>query len=153
MPEESIDKQNILSQFTKGLFWSYDINKFDYIKNKKIVIEQVLEAGLEDDEILMWKLYSYEDIKNVAVNIEYLEPDVLTYIAFVLKIKEEKFKSYGKKPWYRKYPEKYILNKDQEGFIKIIKDDIKTPDLPEIIKQAIEEYNYKNSIGLKAEAP
>jgi hypothetical protein len=50
----------------------------------------------------MWKLYSYKDIKKVALNIEYLEPDDLTYIAFVLKIKEEKFKCYGKKPWYRK---------------------------------------------------
>jgi len=102
MPEDLKENQNILSQFTKGLFWSYDINKLDYLKNKKTVIEQVIEAGLEDDEILMWKLYSYEDIKNVALNIEYLEPDKLPYIAFVLKIKEEEFKCYGKKPWYRK---------------------------------------------------
>jgi len=92
----------ILSQFTKGLFWSYDIKKLHYIKDKDLIIEQVIEAGLEDDEILMWKLYSYEDIKRVAVNIEYIEPDKLPYIAFVLKIKEEEFKCYGKKPWYRK---------------------------------------------------
>ena len=96
------DNEKILSQFTKGLFWSYDINKLDYVKNKDLIIEQVIEAGLGEDEILMWKLYSYEDIKRVALNIEYLEPDDLTYIAFVLKTKEEEFKCYGKKPWYRK---------------------------------------------------
>ena len=95
------DNEKILSLFTKGLFWSYDINKLDYIKNKDLIIEQVIEAGLEEDEILMWKLYSYEDIKRVAVNMEYLEPDKLPYIAFVLKIKEEDFKCYGKKPWYQ----------------------------------------------------
>jgi hypothetical protein len=33
MQENLTDNQNILSQFTKGLFWSYDINKLDYIKN------------------------------------------------------------------------------------------------------------------------
>ena len=102
IPDVLTDNQEILSQFTKGLFWSYDIKKLDYLKHRKLIIEQVLEAGLENDEILMWKLYSYEDIKGVALNIEYLEPDELIYIAFVLKVKEEKFKCYGKKPWYRK---------------------------------------------------
>ena len=96
------DNQNIMSQFTKGLFWSYDIQKLDYIKNKDLIIKQVIEAGLERDEILMWKLYSYDDIKNIAINIEYLDAEIVTYMAFVLKIKEEEFRCYGKKPWYRK---------------------------------------------------
>jgi hypothetical protein len=95
------DNEKILSQFTKGLFWSYVIKKLNYLEDKNLIIEQVIEAGLEEDEILMWKLYSYEDIKRVAVNIEYIEPDKLPYIAFVLKIKEEEFKCYGKKPWYQ----------------------------------------------------
>ena len=97
------DKQNIISQFTKGLFWNFDKEKLDYIKHKELIIERVIEAGLEEDEILMWKLYSYNDIKNVAKNMEYLSPDKLMYIAFVLKINEEEFKCYGQKPWYRKY--------------------------------------------------
>ena len=94
------NNNEIMSRFTKGLFWSYDVSKLDYIRNKKLIIEQVIEAGLERDEILMWKLYSYEDIKNVALNISYLEPIKLTYIAFVLKLKKEEFRCYGKKPWY-----------------------------------------------------
>ena len=102
LPDVSTDNQKIFSQFTKGLFWSYDVKKLDYLKDKDLIIEQVILAGLEEDEILMWKLYSYEDIKRVAVNIEYLEPEKLPYIAFVLKIKEEEFKCYGQKPWYRK---------------------------------------------------
>ena len=96
------DNEKILSQFTKGLFWSYDINKLNYLEDKDLIIEQVIEAGTENDEILMWKLYSYEDIKRVAINLEYIEPIKLPYIAFVLKIKEEEFKCYGKKPWYEK---------------------------------------------------
>lgn len=100
--DHQTENQKILSQFTKGLFWSYDINKMDYLRSKDTIIEQVIEAGLEDDEILMWKLYDYEDIKRVALNIEYLEPSDLAYMAFVLKINEEEFKCYGKKPWYRK---------------------------------------------------
>jgi len=103
LKEEENDNKSIMSKFTKGLFWSYDLDKINYKNDKDLIIEQVIEAGLEEDEILMWKLYSYEDIKRVAVNMEYIEPVKLPYIAFVLKIKEEEFKCYGKKPWYRKY--------------------------------------------------
>jgi len=96
------DNESIMSQFTKGLFWSYNVKKLDYKRNKKLIIKQVIEAGLENDEILMWKLYSYNDIRKTAVNIEYLDKDIVTYMAFVLKIKEEEFRCYGKKPWYQK---------------------------------------------------
>ena len=94
---------NIINNFTKGLFWNFNIEKLDYLKHKQLIIERIIEAGLEDDEILMWKLYSYKDIKGVAVNIEYLPTDKITYMAFVLKIKEEEFKCYGQKPWFQKY--------------------------------------------------
>ena len=100
--EQSENKSELLSQLTKAAFWNYDLNSFDYIRDKKIIIERILDAGLENDEIIMWKLYSYDDIKDIAVNMEYLDEDMVTYMAFVLKIKEEDFRCYGKKPWYRK---------------------------------------------------
>ena len=95
-------KSDILLQLTKEVFWNCDIEKFDYIRDKDYIIKRILEAGLENDEIIMWKLYSYDEIKNVAVNIEYLDKDIVTYLSFVLKIEEKEFKCYGKKPWYKK---------------------------------------------------
>jgi len=92
----------LISEFTKGLFWNFNKEQLDFFKHKDLVIERIIEAGLENDEILMWNLYSYEDIKNVAIHIEYLSPDKLNYIAFVLKINEEVFKCYGQKQWFRK---------------------------------------------------
>jgi len=100
--DKSIKDRELLLQLTKAAFWNYDLNSFDYIRDKKIIIERILDAGLENDEIIMWKLYSYDDIKDIAVNMEYLDEDMVTYMAFVLKIKEEDFRCYGKKPWYRK---------------------------------------------------
>jgi len=98
----SKENNELLSQLTKGLLWNFDKSKLDYFRDKELIIERIIEAGLEEDEIIMWKLYSYEDIKNVAVNMENLEEDMLEYMSFVLKIEKEKFKCYGKKPWYRK---------------------------------------------------
>ena len=98
----SQNNNKLLSQLTKGLFWNFDTEKLDYLKHKKYIIERILEAGLENDEIIMWKLYPYEDIKNVALDIENLDEDKVTYMSFVLKVKETEFKCYKKKPWYRK---------------------------------------------------
>ena len=100
--ERSEKAQKLLLQLTKEVFWNCDINKFDYLRDKEYIIKRIIEAGLQNDEIIMWKLYTYDDIKNVALNIEYLHEDIVTYMAFVLKIKEEEFKCYKKKPWHRK---------------------------------------------------
>jgi len=99
---KSIQTKKLLTQLTKAVFWNCDIEKFDYIRDKNIIIERIIEAGLENDEIIMWSLYSYEDIKNVALNIENLDEDIVTYMSFVLKVDEKEFKCYKKKPWYRK---------------------------------------------------
>jgi len=87
---------------TGGLLWNMNIEKIDYLRDKKLIIERIIDAGVENDEIIMWKLYSYEDIKEVAINMENLHKDKVTYIAFVLKIDEKEFKCYGKKQWYEK---------------------------------------------------
>jgi len=97
-----MDKNELLSQLTKGLLWNFDVSNINYLRDKKLIIERIIEAGLEEDEIVMWKLYTYEDIKNIALNIENLDEDKVVYMSFVLKIEKEEFKCYKKKPWYRK---------------------------------------------------
>ncbi|MCL1836172.1 MAG: hypothetical protein FWG46_01355 [Treponema sp.] len=96
------NNNKLLSQLTKGVFWSSDIDQLDYLRDKEYIIEQIIDAGLENDEIIMWKLYSYEDIKNIALNMENLHKEKVTYMSFVLKVKESEFKCYKKKQWYQK---------------------------------------------------
>ena len=102
--DDSLFQKNnkLLLELTKGLFWNSDINMLDYLRDKEYIIKRILDAGLENDEIIMWKLYSYEEIKNVALNMENLHKDKVTYMSFVLKIKEIDFKCYNKKQWYQK---------------------------------------------------
>jgi len=94
--------KEFLSQLTKGLLWNFDKDKIDYLEDKDLIIERIIEAGLEEDEILMWTYYNYEDIKYVAVNMENLEEEKIIYMGFVLEINKKEFKCYKKKPWYRK---------------------------------------------------
>jgi len=89
------DKKNkLLPMLRKETFWNCDLKKMNYIDDKEIIIKRIIQSGTESDEIIMWKLYSYETIKDVAVNIDFLNRDRLIYISFVLDLEEKVFKCY-----------------------------------------------------------
>ena len=92
------NKYNI-SQYNirKEIFWNCEYASLNYIDNKDIIIKRIIQYGNEKEEIIMWKLYTFEEIKNVAINIDNLDRDRLRYMAFVLNIKEEMFKCYKNK--------------------------------------------------------
>ena len=96
-------KKLLFSQLSKDIFWSGDKDILDIKKNRNCIIRKIIETGRESDEIIMWKLYSYNIIKKIALDMEYMDYDRLSYISFVLKIKKEKFKCFLKKPWNISY--------------------------------------------------
>ena len=100
---KSENKNELILGLDKTTFWNCDLNEMDYIKNKKTIIKRIIQNGTENDEIIMWKLYSYETIKDVAINIDYLDKDRLFYMSFVLKLKEKYFKCYKN----NQFPESY----------------------------------------------
>ena len=59
----NLPKQELILNLTKGVFWNCDLEKFDYKRDKNYIIKRIVESGLENDEIIMWKLYTYKDIK------------------------------------------------------------------------------------------
>jgi len=87
-------ENDILLQFSPHIFWNCDVKMLDLKKNKKTIIERVIEKGLESDEILMWKLYNYNTIKNIAINDVNLNKDRLIYLSVVLNTNINKFKSH-----------------------------------------------------------
>jgi len=98
----SQEKNKLLSQLTRAAFWNVNFDKLDYLLHKKLIIERIIDYGLENDEIIMWKMYPYKDIKKVALNMENLHGEIIAYMSLVLNVKEKKFKCYGKKQWYQK---------------------------------------------------
>ena len=95
----SKNKNLILKELSPHLFWNIDISKLDVSKNKKIIIERIIEYGLDKDEIILWKLYNYFTIKKVAINMDALPYMRIKYYSFVLNIKEKKFKCYRNKSY------------------------------------------------------
>jgi hypothetical protein len=94
---------SILKELSPHIFWNCDVNKFNFKKNKKNIIERIAEYGLEKDEILMWQMYSYYDIKKIIINMEYLPYFRIIYYSSLLKIKEKKFRCYRNKSYLWNY--------------------------------------------------
>jgi len=93
------NRNKILKELSPHLFWNIDVSKLDVKKNKKIIIERIIEYGLDNDEIILWKLYNYFTIKKVAINMDALPYLRIKYYSFLLNTGENKFKCYRNKSY------------------------------------------------------
>jgi len=88
----------VIKGFSPCIFWDVNISKLDVKHNKDLIIERVYTRGFEKDEILLWKVYSYNEIRKTVVDLWELDESTIRYLSVVFNIKEEKFRCYGKKP-------------------------------------------------------
>lgn len=82
-------KTNKLPESFKPFLWSYDFEKLDLIKNKKIIILNLLNFGTKEctDELL--KLYDRAEIKTAIRNSYESEWDKksLNYWSYIFSVK------------------------------------------------------------------
>jgi hypothetical protein len=81
-------KQKILRKF-KPFLWSYDVNSFDFKKDKERIITNVLNYGTKDATDLLRKIYNSNEIKAVIKNPKPGEwnDKSLNYWSIIYKIK------------------------------------------------------------------
>jgi hypothetical protein len=91
-------KNLILSQFSPHLFWDTDMDKLDVRRDKAYIVERVMNYGLEADEIIIYKLYSFGTIRRIVTQLDTLNQRTIAYLSMVLNLKETKFKCFGKTP-------------------------------------------------------
>lgn len=89
---------NYIKLLNKWIFWDINIDKLDYKKNKQLIIERIAVHGTENDEKIMNIMYSLGTIKKCLIKSDSLTEKVIQYYAFVLHIKESKFKCYTRTP-------------------------------------------------------
>ena len=96
-----MDISQIMLQFSPHLFWDMDRNKHDINENSELIIERVVDYGLQSDEILLFKIYSYRKIKKTVTKLDYLNENTLAYLSALFNIRKERFKCFGKKQLHR----------------------------------------------------
>ena len=83
-----------IENFSPHLFWDLNKSKLDFEKSKSQIIFQVVEYGLMSDWLLIQKIYSREEIKEVVTNLRTLDKVTLSYLAHFFQLDKTQFRCY-----------------------------------------------------------
>ena len=83
-----------LNNFSKHLFWDVSILNLDLQKNKKQIIQRVLDYGLISDWQIIYNYYGINEIAKTALTIRDLDKKTVSFISLLSKIPKEKFLCY-----------------------------------------------------------
>ncbi len=80
--------------FSGYLFWDVDCSKIDFIKSKAYVIERVLSHGMLTDWYKIKDYYGLDTIREVVLNLRYLDKRSLHFCSAYFDLPIEKFRCY-----------------------------------------------------------
>lgn len=81
-------------EFSSYLFWDADKDKLDYEINKAYIIERVLSHGLLTDWYKLKSLYGLQVIKEVVLQLRYLDKYSLHFCSAYFSIPLNMFRCY-----------------------------------------------------------
>ena len=97
------DNLTQINRFSPHLFWDVKKEKIDIARDKKFIVERVMNYGTDADEAVLFRIYPFWSIKRIVLKLESLNERTLCYLSAVFNVEEKKFKCYGKKPFYLNY--------------------------------------------------
>lgn len=84
-------------QLSKQAFWDVDMDKIDYEKHARFVVEKVIERGTESDFFNLIKFYTFDRVKILATQANWLSDISMNFCCVLFKLKPTDFKCYEKK--------------------------------------------------------
>ncbi len=89
---------------SSNLFWDIDLENFDNIRNKRLIIERVFTMGDLDDLKVIFRFYGIDIIKKEIIKAGNLDKKTCAWASIYLDIPKTHFKCYTKKqsqkpPW------------------------------------------------------
>lgn len=83
-----------IQAFSKHLFWDVNQEKLDMDKNKKLIIQRVLEYGLYEDWQKIYDYYGIDEISQVAGSLRSLDIRAASFVSLLSGIDIKKFRCY-----------------------------------------------------------
>ena len=77
------------------LFWDTDIDKIDYNKNARFVIQRVIQKGSIDDWITIKDFYGFKLIKKEILLMRDLDAKTLNFFSVIFGVKKKNFRCYS----------------------------------------------------------
>ncbi|MDR0294778.1 MAG: hypothetical protein LBH91_01095 [Prevotellaceae bacterium] len=84
------------AQLPKKLFWDVDWANFDLQKNKKLVVQRVIEYGLPEDYYTLFKLYGgVSGVREIIKEIPcFRYPRDISFVCMTFNLKKEDLECY-----------------------------------------------------------
>ena len=93
-----IDKtKTIMNKLSPHLFWDVDREKIGLDRSMRYIINRVLEYGLIEDWVIIYKHYGIDQIADIAMQLNDLDDKTLAFIAMLSKKPLEQFRCYTTK--------------------------------------------------------
>ena len=73
----------IRDDFSENLFWDADPADLDFERNKRYVVQRVLERGTVNDLGQIFRLYGMPDVVETAKSLRTLEPRALSFVSCI----------------------------------------------------------------------
>ena len=84
----------IISSFSKNLFWDVEPGTLNLESNSRYIIQRVLEYGRYNDWKLILSHYGIKVISDTVTTLRSLDPKAVSFISAITNIPEEQFRCY-----------------------------------------------------------
>lgn len=88
------DKKLEIGDFSPSLFWDTDTTTLDVEQHKRFIIERTLTHGTLSDWFLIKKYYGKPTIKQVSMQVRYLDKQTLAFCAAYFQEPLQNFRCY-----------------------------------------------------------
>jgi hypothetical protein len=85
------------NKIRKELFWDISPEQLDIQRNRRLIIDRVLQYGNLKEFIYILDLYGIEKIKQEVKQIAYLDPKTLEFVSGYFNIDKKELKCFIKK--------------------------------------------------------
>ncbi len=86
-----------LNNLSAHLFWDVNPDILNFEKNKKLIIQRVLNYGLFNDWQIIVKQYGISEIAKTAVSLRELDKKSAAFISLLSKIPQDQFQCFSSK--------------------------------------------------------
>ena len=85
------------ARINPALLWEYDLDGFDFLKMRNVVVQRVIERGWPNDWWAVLNMYGEKGIKEAIKTIPYLNDKDMNFVSKAFEIPLSEMKCYEKK--------------------------------------------------------
>jgi hypothetical protein len=90
---------------SKRLLWDMDLENFDFKKNKKLVVQRVIEDGLPEDYDRIFSMYGgVQGVREIIKQIHHFRyPQDISFICIAFDLEKEELECYKRQQLRKKH--------------------------------------------------